>query len=404
MKLITDEEKIEEVLTRGVAKIYPSKKALKKRMLSGERLRIYQGFDPSTPNLHIGHLVGLLKLKQFQQLGHEVIFLIGDFTGMVGDPTGKIEGARPQLTHQQVLKNAKTYKKQVRRILNFSGKNPIKIKYNSKWLANLGVDKLAGLMRHLTYSQIIKRGMFQKRMEKGKDILLSEFFYPFMQAYDSVHMDVDLEIGGSDQMFNMLVGRQLMKKLKNKEKIVLTTELLVDSKGKKIGKTEGNVINLDTLPNQLFGQIMSLTDDCVLPCFTIITETPMSKIKEIKKAFRVGKNPIQFKKELAFEIVKMLNSQKDAQKAQKEFERVFEQDKEPKKIREVKVSAKRVGILNLLVQLNLVESKNEAKRMVEQGAVKIDGERIVDWKKEIEVKPGMVAQMGKRKFARIHNS
>ena len=399
--MIIDNQKIQEVLTRGVAKIYPSKKALEKRMLSGERLRIYQGFDPSAPNLHIGHLVGLLKLKQFQQLGHEVIFLIGDFTGMIGDPTGKIEGARPQLTHQQVLKNAKTYKKQVCKILNFSGKNPVKIKFNSKWLANLGVDKLAGLMRHLTYSQIIKRDMFQKRIENGKDILLSEFFYPFMQAYDSVYMDLDLEIGGNDQMFNMLVGRQLMKKLKNKEKLVLTTKLLVDAKGKKIGKTEGNVINLDTPPNQLFGQIMNITDDCILSCFTSVTEIPMSRIKEIKKALTAGKNPMQFKKELAFEIVKMLNSQKDAKEAQKEFERVFAQDKEPDNMPNIKVSAKEVGILDLLLQINLVESKGEAKRMIEQGAVKIDGKRMKDWKKEVEIKSDMVVQIGKKRFARI---
>lgn len=394
-------QKIKEVLERGVEKIYPSKKALKEVLLSGRKIKIYQGFDPSTPNLHIGHLVGLLKLKQFQQLGHEVIFLIGDFTGMIGDPTGKIEGARPQLSHQQVLKNAKTYKKQAGRILNFSGKNPVKIKYNSKWLANLGIDKLAGLMRHLTYSQIIKRDMFQKRIEKNKDILLSEFFYPLMQAYDSVYMDVDLEIGGSDQMFNMLVGRQLMKKLKNKEKFVLTTKLLLDSKGKKIGKTEGNVINLNAPPNQLFGQIMSLADDCILPCFTLITEIPMSKIKEIKKTLKAGKNPIQLKKKLAFEIVKMLNNQKAAEKAQKEFEKVFQKKEVPSKIREVKVKKKKVKLLDLLVDLGLAPSKSEAKRLVLQGGVKINGQVQKDWKKEIKIKKGMIIQVGRRRFVKI---
>lgn len=393
-------DKIEEVLTRRVEKIYPSKEALEKVLRSGKKIRLYQGFDPSTPNLHLGHLVGLLKLKEFQQLGHEVIFLIGDFTGMIGDPTGKIKGARPQLSEKQVLKNAQTYKQQASMILNFSGKNPVKLLYNSHWLAKLSAIEAARLMRHLTYSQIIKRDMFQKRLKEGKDIFVSEFFYPFLQAYDSVHLDVDLEIGGSDQMFNMLVGRDLMKKLKGKEKFVMTTKLLLDSQGEKIGKTAGNAINLASPPKVLFGQIMNLTDDCILPCFELITNTPLEQLEQIKKALRKNKNPITYKKKLAFELIKMLHSEKEAQAAQEEFEKVFQKKKIPSQIPTTKT---RVGesFTKLLVEAELVPSSSEAKRLLSQGAVDLAGTKIDLNSKIKKEDSGKVLKIGKRKFIQL---
>ena len=245
-------DKIDEVLTRRVEKIYPSKEALEKILRSGKKIRLYQGFDPSMPNLHLGNMVGVLKLKQFQELGHEVIFLVGDFTGMIGDPTDK-KSLRPQLTKKQVLENCKNWKEQAGKVLNFSGKNPAKFLYNSQWLSSLSFAELLNLAHHLTYQQTIKRDMFRKRLKQDKNIYLHEFLYPLMQGYDSVHMDVDLEIGGSDQMFNMLVGRDLMKKLKNKEKFVLTTKLLVDSKGEKVGKTTGNALFLNSSAKEMYG-------------------------------------------------------------------------------------------------------------------------------------------------------
>lgn len=387
-------EKIEQALSRGVEKIYPSKKALEKVLLSNKKIRIYQGFDPSAPNLHLGNYVGILKLKQFQELGHEVIFLVGDFTGMIGDPTGKIEGARPELTHQQVLKNAKNYKEQAGRILDFYGKNPAKIKYNSKWLATLGVDKLTHLMRHLTYSQIIKRDMFQKRIENDEDILLSEFFYPLMQAYDSVHMDVDLEIGGSDQMFNMLVGRQLMKKLKNKEKFVLTTKLLLDKEGKKIGKTTGSAIFLNNSPQDIFGKIMAFPDETIMLGFELLTTIPL---KEISKS----ENPMVLKKRLGFEVVKMNYGEEKAKKAKNEFERVFGKKELPEKIKETNIKEGTMDILDLLAETKLAPSKSQAKRLILQGGVKINQEKQKNWQALIAVKKGMIIQVGKRKFIKI---
>ena len=391
---MSKKEKIEQALNRGVERIYPSKKALEKVLLSNKKIRIYQGFDPSAPNLHLGNYVGILKLKQFQELGHEVIFLVGDFTGMIGDPTGKIEGARPELTRQQVLKNAKNYKKQAGKILNFSGKNPAKIKYNSKWLANLGVDKLISLMRHLTYSQIIKRDMFQKRIENGEDILLSEFFYPLMQAYDSVYMDVDLEIGGSDQMFNMLVGRQLMKKLKNKEKFVLTTKLLVDKEGKKVGKTTGNAIFLNNSPQDIFGKIMAFPDEAIMLGFELLTIIPLEKIAK-------SENPMALKKKLGFEVVKMNYDEKEAEQAKKEFERVFGNKELPKDIKEINMKEEPIKVLDLLVKTKLASSKSQAKRLILQGGVKIDKKKQDDWQALISVEKGMIIQVGKRKFVRI---
>ncbi|MBL7156076.1 MAG: tyrosine--tRNA ligase [Candidatus Pacebacteria bacterium] len=399
---MTKSQKIEEVLTRGVEKIYPSKNALKNLLTKNKKIKLYQGFDPSMPNLHLGNLVGILKLKQFQDLGHKVIFLVGDFTGMIGDPTGKIEGARPQLTHQQVLKNAKSYKKQAGRILNFSGKNPAKIQYNSKWLSNLSVDKLAGLMRHLTYSQIIKRDMFQKRIEKGKDILLSEFFYPFMQAYDSVYMNVDLEIGGSDQMFNMLVGRQLMKKLKNKEKFVLTTKLLIDKQGEKIGKTTGNALFLNAKPDQMFGAIMNFPDEVIILGFELLTFIPLQQINDYKNLLnKKNINPMILKKELGFEIVKLNYGKQKAQKAQMEFERIFKEKKLPTKIPEIIFRKEILNILDILLISGLAQSKSQGKRLILQGGVKIDNEIQKDCKKQIKIKKGMILQIGKRKFIKV---
>lgn len=390
-------DKIDELLERRVDKIYPSKKALEKVLRSGKKLKLYQGFDPSSPNLHIGHLVGLLKLREFQELGHEVIFLIGDFTGMIGDPTGKIKSARPQLTHEKVLENAKTYKKQAAMILDFNGSNAAQCKYNGEWLSKLSAIDAFRLMRFLTLPQIIKRGMFQKRMKAGEDLFASELMYPFLQAYDSLAMDVDLEIGGSDQMFNMLVGRDLMKRVKGKEKFVVTTKILADSQGKKIGKTEGNAINLINKPEVFFGQIMGLTDDCIIPCLELITDMPLTEIKKTKEALKSGENPMKFKKQLAQILVNMIHDQKTAQTAQKHFEKVFQNQEKPEQIKEVKVKSK--NIVDVLVETKLASSRGEAKRLINQNAVKQNDQIIKNL--NTPVKSGATINVGKRKWVKI---
>jgi len=312
---MTKKEKIEQVLNRGVEKIYPSKKALEKILLSNKKIRIYQGFDPSAPSLHLGNYVGILKLKQFQQLGHEVIFLVGDFTGMIGDPTDKAS-ARKKLTRKQVLANYKNWKKQLARFVNLSGKNPVKIMFNSSWLDKISFKDLIEITSNFTAQQILQRDFFQERLKKEKPIYLHEFLYPIAQAIDSVSMDVDLEIGGNDQTFNMLAGRDLMKAIKGKEKFVLTTKLLVNKEGEKLGKTTGNAIFLNNSPQDIFGKIMAFPDEAIMLGLELLTTIPLEKIA-------ASENPMALKKKLGFEVVKMNYGEKKAEQARNEFERVF---------------------------------------------------------------------------------
>ena len=385
-------DKINEVLTRGVENIYPNKQALEKVLRSGKKIRLYQGFDPTMPNLHLGHCVGLLKLRQFQDLGHEVIFLVGDFTAMIGDPTDKT-AARKQLTRQQVLRNCRSWKIQAGKILRFSGKNPAKILFNSQWLAKLSFAELLNLAHHLTYQQTIKRNMFRDRLKQDKDIYLHEFLYPLMQAYDSVYMNVDLEIGGSDQMFNMLVGRDLMRKIKNKEKFVLTTKLLVDKEGNKVGKTAGNALFLNASPTDLYGGIMSFPDEVIILAFELLTLVPL----QLNKV-----NPMELKKKLAFEIVKIHHSEKEALAAQKTFEQTFQQKQAPTNIPVFQTNKKRLKLADLLIESGMVPSKSEAKRLILQGAVEIGDSTATDAQAILELKQGLIIRVGKRKFVRIN--
>ena len=397
---ITDPKKINEVLTRRVEKILPSKKALEKLLLSGKKIRLYQGFDPSTPDLHIGHLVGLLKLKDFQELGHEVIFLIGDFTGMIGDPTGKLS-SRKQLTRKMILANAKTYQEQAGMILDFSRKNPVKLKFNSDWNLKIKFSDVIKLASNITIPQLLERDMFQERLKKGKEIFLHEFLYPLVQGNDSVIMGVDLEIGGSDQLFNMLVGRDLMHKIKRQEKFVLTTPLLVDSSGKKIGKTEGNAINIANSANQFFGQIMSLPDEAILPCFKLITNVPLDEVKKIEQALKTKASPMQFKKQLAFELTKMLNGEQKAQKAQRYFENTVQQKQTPENIPLVKLNKSKTTLLKICQQAKIGESKTQIKRIIEQGGVKWNDQKITNPNQLIKPRSGEVLKFGKRIFRKI---
>ncbi|OIP74773.1 MAG: tyrosine--tRNA ligase [Parcubacteria group bacterium CG2_30_36_18] len=401
VKIITNPLKIEEVLSRGVEKIYPSFKDLEKIMLSGKRLRLYCGYDPTAPTLHIGHMVTLKKLAQFQTLGHEVIMLIGDFTGMIGDPTEKI-GTRKKLSREEVLRNSKNYKKLTGKILKFSGLNPCRLLYNSKWLDSLSFTDLIKLASNFTVQQMIIRYMFQERIRKEKPIYLHEFLYPLAQAYDSVAMDVDLEIGGKDQAFNMLCGRDLMKVLKNKEKFVLATKLLITPEGKKMGKTEGNLIPMDENPKEMYGKIMSWPDSLITIGFELCTDLPMEEITEISNQIKKRRlNPREAKAKLAREIVTICRDKRAAQKAEEEFNRVFKEEKLPSRIPEIKIREKALNILDLLVKIELASSKSEAKRLILQKGVKINNQVQNDWQKIIEIKKGIVIQVGKRKFIRL---
>ncbi|MCX6744737.1 MAG: tyrosine--tRNA ligase, partial [Candidatus Parcubacteria bacterium] len=327
-KIITDEKQIEEVLSRGVETIYPEKESLKKVLMSGKRIRLYCGFDPTATSLHIGNAINIRKLAKFQELGHEVIFLIGDFTAMIGDPTDKM-AARKQLTRKDVLNNCKGWKKQAANLINFSGSNPAKLMYNSKWNAKLKFEDVLSLASHFSVQQMLERDMFQKRIEDEKPIFIHEFMYPLMQGYDSVAMDVDLEIGGNDQTFNMLAGRTLMRLMKNKEKMVMTHKLLVDPTGKKMGKTEGNMINLTDSAEDMFGKIMAWSDPMIKIGFEILTDVPLDQIEKMAEAMTKGANPRDYKLKLAYEVVTIYKGLEDADAAKDSFVKVFSEGQKP---------------------------------------------------------------------------
>lgn len=371
--VLTDEDMIQELLTRGVEHIYPSREFLEKELKSGRRLSLYLGIDPTGPTLHLGHIIPLLKLRQFQELGHHIIWLIGDVTATIGDPTDKM-ATRVPLTQEQVIANAKHYKEQASRIISFKGENPATLRYNSEWLAGLSMRDTFQILSHLTYAQTIKRDMFQKRMDEGKDLFLHEFLYPMMQGYDSVAMDVDGEVGGNDQMYNMLIGRDLMKRMKNKEKFVITMKLLTDTSGKKMGKTEGNMVSLLDTPADMFGKIMSWPDGMILTSFELCTVISNPEIAEIKKLLEQGGNPKEAKMRLAEAVVSLLHGEDEAKKARSAFVSAFT-DGKPQEFIEIMRSFNPMGVL---IEKGIVMSKTDLRRLITAGAVtRVDsGEKV----------------------------
>lgn len=399
-KINTEPQKIQEFLTRGVANIYPQLDWLKKLLTSGRQLSLYLGIDPTGPSLHLGHAINLEKLRQWQELGHKVILLIGDFTGMVGDPTDK-QATRQPLTRQQILRNAKNYKKQASTFLKFSGSNKAELKYNSQWSDKLNFLKVLELTSHFTVQRLLERDMFQERIKKGKPISLQEFMYPVLQAYDCVAMKVDGEMGGNDQTFNMLAGRDLMKDLLHKEKFVITMKLLTDTQGVKMGKTEGNMATLDSSANEMFGKIMSWTDNMILSGFELCTRVPLAEIKKIEQELKNGANPRDYKFHLAQEVVTIYYGAKTAQQAGQEFNKIFSQKDKPSNLEEFSLPTGQVNPADLLVDLKFVTSKNEARRLMEGGGLKVNDKKITSWKENINIKSGDIIQAGKRKFGKI---
>lgn len=402
MKINTNAKKIEEVLSRGVEAVYSSKEDLKKILLSGKKLRLYNGIDPTNPNIHLGNAISLWKLREFQELGHEVILLIGDFTARIGDPSDKIT-TRPRLSELQILENARTYKKQAEKILDFSSKNnPCQLKFNSHWLDKLTNKDLLELAGCFTVQQMIERDLFQRRLKEKRPIGLHEFLYPLYQGYDSFAMDVDAEIGGRDQTFNMLAGRDLVKILRQKEKFVITTPFLEGTDGRKMSKSWGNVINIADSPREQYGKIMSTKDELLLNYFRLATRLPELEIKEIERGLRSRKiNPRQAKARLAREIVGLYYGQKQALSEEKEFDKVFKEKKPPSDIPAIEIKEKKLNILELLAKTGLASSKSEAKRLILQKGVKIDNEIQTDWRKVILVKKGLLLQVGPRKFVKV---
>jgi len=395
----TDKVAIQELLTRSVDSIYPTKEALEKVLYSGKKIRLYLGIDPTSPHLHLGHAENLIMLRRFQDLGHEVIVLFGDFTGRIGDPTDKL-AARVALTDSQVKENLKTFKTQASKILRFSGENAAQVKFNAKWLSKLTFEELIELSSHFTVQQMIERSMFQERLKAGKPIHLHEFFYPLMQGYDSYAMDVDLEIGGTDQTFNMLVGRDTQRIYRNKEKFVITNRLLEDpATGKKMSKTEGTLINLDDVPTAMFGKMMAAPDELIVPIVELATMVPVKHVEEIKVALKKGVNPRDIKLYVAEELVKLYHSAKAAKDAHEEFIRVFSKKEKPEGAPKLKIT-KDFSLLDLLIEAGM-ESKSEARRLISQGAIKINDTQKKNEKDIIKLKKGDILRVGKHRFFEI---
>jgi tyrosyl-tRNA synthetase len=393
---MTDKDKIEELLTRGVDKIYPSRKTLEEVLYSEKKLKLYQGFDPTGNKLHIGHMVGFRKHRQWQDLGHEVIFLIGDGTGAAGDPTGKKQTREKFFTKEELRENAKDYISQASKIIRFDGENPVKIVYNGDWLDKLTKVDILNIAEHFSVQQLIERDMFQERLKNKETINMREFLYPLLQAYDSVAMDVDLELGGSDQTFNMLAGRTLMKGMKNKEKFVMTTPLLTDSKGVKIGKSEGNVIGLTDPAPELFGKIMSLGDDAIIPMFTLLTDVPMEEIN----SFDIKKDAMALKKRVAHLLVAQLHDEAAAKFAEEAFSNTFQKKEIPEEMEEVKAKTGEL-LSEVLVKNKILASKSEWRRLVLGNGVHDLGKNSPITDQNIKVAENLTLKIGKKRFVKI---
>jgi tyrosyl-tRNA synthetase len=402
MGINTNSEKIEEILSRSVQNILPSKDAFKKVLLSGKKLRIYVGADATGTKLHIGHATNFMILERLRQLGHEVIILFGDFTAMIGDPSGK-DATRKSLTKSDVKKNLKTWKKQVSKIVKIGGfDNGAKIVTNSTWLSKMNFADVVKLASNFTVQQMIERDMFQKRLEEKKPIFLHEFFYPLMQGQDSVVLDVDAEVGGNDQTFNMLAGRTLQKIARNKEKFVVATTLLINPKtGKKLmNKSEGNVIGLDDEYHDMFGKCMALPDEAIVSVFTDCTYVSVGEIEEIKKQLESGMNPRDVKLKLGKEIVKIYYDEDKAIKAEKDFIETFKKGGLPENLEEIKTENGK-SLAEFLVENKIVASKSDFRRLVSENAVSnaVSGEKITDV--NFKIHSNIILKVGKKRFIKI---
>ena len=395
MKINTDKKLIDEFLTRGVEVVYPHADDLREKLMSGDRLRVYQGFDPTGPYLHVGHAMGIRAMRLLQQMGHEVIFLVGDFTATVGDPDK--DTTREMLTEEQIQKNMAGWKEQAGQLIDFEGENPVQFKRNSEWLKELKLADLLKLMSHTTLQRTLERDLFERRLKAEDPIRLHEILYPLMQGYDGVAMEVDIEIGGADQTFNMLTGRTLSKAYLNKEKFVRANRMMNAPDSKTMSKTKGNGINLADSPEDMYGKAMSYADDEIINGFELLTEVPMEEIKEIEKELNGGTNPMEFKKKMAFEIVKIIKGVEAAQIGQSNFEKVIQSKDKPEDMKEL--SPSKNDIITVLVEAGFVKSTTEARQNIKGGGVKINDEKVEGV--DVGVKSGDVVQKGKRFFVKI---
>lgn len=403
------EQKIDELLRRSVSTVLPSKESLKEVLLSGKKLRIFVGADATGTQLHLGHATNFMILEQFRQLGHEVIILFGDFTAMLGDPTGR-SSERIALTKEQVEENVVSWKDQVAKILNFKDlENPAKVMRNSAWLAPMNMADVIHLSRNFTVQQMLERDMFERRLVEQRPIYLNEFLYPLLQGYDSVAMDVDVELGGTDQMFNMLAGRTLQKIFHSKEKFVIATTLLEHpvTKKKLMSKSEGNYIALNDSPNDMFGKTMALPDEIIIQMFVDCTRVSMAEIEVIEAKLGTEMNPRDAKLRLAKEIVALYHGTEEAEKAEGYFIQAFSKKEIPDDIPECSPQYDPVlggyeTLESFITRIGLATSKSDARRKIEQGGVSFGNEKITGarmFNKDLD--NGKVMKVGKKDFVKI---
>ncbi len=393
-------EKIHQLLNRGTVEVLV-KKDLEKKLLSGKPLRIKLGIDPSGKDLHIGHMVIIRKLKEFQELGHHVLLLFGNFTGQIGDPTGKSE-TRTIKTQEELEKNAEHYLLQASKILDIK---KVEVVWNADWLKRLNFSDIIQLASQFTVAQMLERDMFQDRIKANAPISVHEFMYPLMQGYDSVALKADVELGGTDQTFNLLAGRTLQKAYGQIPQDIITLPILEGLDGKlKMGKSTKNYIGVNEAPSEMYGKVMSIPDDLIVRYFELATNVPSAEIEKIKQDLALGENPRNLKMKLATEIVTMYHSKEDAKNSEKEFVEIFSNKGLPEKIEEKTLAQSKLNIVDLLAITGLTTSKGEARRLVIGGGVKIDGKKITSIDAIIELENEKLIQAGKRRFLRVQRA
>lgn len=376
---------------------------LERASKTNKPLRVKLGADPTAPDLHLGHAVVLRKLRDFQELGHEVVFLIGDFTGLIGDPSGK-NATRPALSREEIEANAETYRQQVFKILD---KDKTVIEFNSRWMNEIGAAGFIKLAAHTTVKQILERDDFTKRLNENRPLALHEVLYPLVMAYDSVALEADVELGGNDQKFNLIMGRNLQREYNQEPQVAVIMPLLEGTDGvNKMSKSLGNYIGITEAPDEMFGKVMSISDDMMWRYFELCTRVEADKIQRMKQACASGANPRDYKVELARNIVGDFHSQSEAKAAVDNFNRVFSRKETPDDIEERSVVSGNYKLARLLVETNLATSNAEARRLIEQGGVRVDGEKVFDTDAQIEPSTdrALLIQIGKRKFLRVRGN
>jgi tyrosyl-tRNA synthetase len=395
-KIDTDSKKIDEILDRGVHEIF-TKEELRKKLLSGKQLHFKLGTDVTGPNLHLGHTVVQRKLRDFQELGHKVTLIIGDYTTLVGDHSDKVD-MREETSSEKIEDMEETYKEQFFKTVI---KDQTEIRYNSEWLSPLKFIDVIGLAKQFTLAQMLDRESFFNRYKEGKPIGLDEFLYPLMQGYDSVALECDVELGGTDQTFNVLAGRKLMPTFDQKPQVAFVMKLLTGSDGKPMGKSLKNFIPVLDNANNMYGKVMAIVDDIIFEYFELVTRVPMAEIAEMRKAVENGDNPMFYKKRLAREIVSFYHSEKDAEKAQENFEKTVQKGEAPEEMIVVDVNANTPLLDTLKLAFGEGVSSGQIKRVVKQGGVEVNGVRIEDIDKVLENKSGDTIKFGKRDYIKI---